>query len=56
MVIVNYELLEKNLKQSLQQAPAGIHEKHLENTILLARKEAGLRKRRKRISFMGFLS
>ena len=53
---MNYELLEKNLKQSLQQAPAGIHEKHLENTILLARKEAGLRKRRKRISFMGFLS
>lgn len=53
---MNYELIEKNLKQSLQQAPAGIHEKHLENTILLARKEAGLRKRRKRISFMGFLS
>lgn len=53
---MNDEILKKNLKQSLQQIPAVIHEKHLKDTLLLARKETCLRKRRKRISFIGFLS
>lgn len=53
---MKYEIWEKQLKHSLQQVPFVISDKHLENTLLLARKEICLRQRRERISFMRFLS
>ncbi len=47
---------EKKLKRSLHQSPPMRNEKHFENTLLLARKEAYQKQKRERISFTRFLS
>lgn len=49
------DILKENLKQSLQQIPVTIDDKHVDKTITLVHKEALLRQEWERISFFYFL-
>lgn len=54
--VMKNDVLQKNLRQILQQSPALTNESHLENTLCLVRQEACRKQKRKRISFTQFLT